>query len=147
DGLLLFVVFWGFAVIVAAGDKVLLYRERLVSSAWLGLLVGPPVLVAILIAVIPWTLGADLKIAQPANAEGQFYADMYQRRTGKELSYLSGDPRVAPVVALGAPTRPHVYFAWAPHRSPWASTTDIRTRGGILVWPPDDHTGTLPETL
>jgi len=141
------VVLSGLAVIVAAGDKVLLYRERLVSSAWLGLLVGPPVLVAILIAVIPWTLGADLKIAQPANAEGQFYADMYQRRTGKQLFYLSGDPRVAPVVALGAPTRPHVYFAWAPHRSPWASPTDIRTKGGILVWPAADNSGTLPETL
>ena len=39
------VVLSGLAVIVAAGDKVLLYRERLVSSAWLGLLVAPPVLV------------------------------------------------------------------------------------------------------
>ena len=38
------VVLSGLAVVVAAGDKVLLYRERLVSSAWLGLLVAPPVL-------------------------------------------------------------------------------------------------------
>ena len=37
------VVLSGLAVIVAAGDKILLYRERLVSSAWLGLLVAPPV--------------------------------------------------------------------------------------------------------
>ena len=35
------VVLSGLAVIVAAGDKVLLYRERLVSSAWFGLLVVP----------------------------------------------------------------------------------------------------------
>jgi 4-amino-4-deoxy-L-arabinose transferase-like glycosyltransferase len=141
------VVLSGLAVIVAAGDRVLLYRERLVSSAWLGLLVAPPVLVALSIAIFPWTFGTDLRVAQPANAEGRFYADIYQRRTGKALAYLSGDPRIAPLVALGAPSRPHVYFAWAPHRSPWVSPTDIRTKGGILVWPAADNSGTLPETL
>ena len=36
------VVLSGLAVVVLAGDQVLLYRERLVSSAWLGLLVLPP---------------------------------------------------------------------------------------------------------
>jgi 4-amino-4-deoxy-L-arabinose transferase-like glycosyltransferase len=141
------VVLSGLAAIVAAGDKVLLYRERLVSSAWLVLLVAPPVLVAVSIAVFPWTFGTDLRIAQPANAEGRFYADIYQRRTGKPLVYLSGDPRIAPLVALGAPSRPHVYFAWAPHRSPWANLNDIRAKGGILVWPAADNSGTLPETL
>jgi len=141
------VVLSALAVIVAAGDKILLYRERLVSSAWLGLLVAPPVLVALSIAIFPWALGSDLKIAQPANAEGRFYADIFQRRTGKPLAYLSGDPRVAPLVALAAPSRPHLYFAWAPERSPWVSSTDMRTQGGILVWPAADNSGTAPETL
>jgi len=141
------VVLSGLAVIVAAGDKILLYRERLVSSAWLGLLVAPPVLVALSIAIFPWAFGSDLKIAQPANAEGRFYADIFQRRTGKLLAYLSGDPRVAPLVALAAPSRPHLYFAWAPERSPWVSLTEMRTQGGILVWPASDNSGTAPETL
>ncbi len=141
------VVLSGLAVVVAAGDKVLLYRERLVSSAWLGLLVAPPVLVALSIAIFPWMLGVDLRIAQPANSEGQFYADIYQRRTGKPLAYLSGDPRLAPLIALAAPSRPHVYFAWAPQRSPWASPADMLTQGGILVWPAADNTGTPPATL
>lgn len=47
------VVLSGLAVIVAAGDKILLYRERLVSSAWLGLLVAPPVIVALAPAIFP----------------------------------------------------------------------------------------------
>jgi 4-amino-4-deoxy-L-arabinose transferase-like glycosyltransferase len=141
------VVLSGLAVVIAAGDKVLLYRERLVSTAWLGLLVAPPVLVPLAIAIFPWTFGTDLRIAQPANAEGYFYADIFQRRTGKPLAYLSGDPRVAPLVALAAPSRPHVYFAWAPQRSPWASPADIRAQGGILVWPAADNSGTPPETL
>ncbi|MGA9081869.1 MAG: glycosyltransferase family 39 protein [Pseudolabrys sp.] len=141
------VVLSGLAVIVAAGDKVLLYRERLASSAWLGLLVAPPVLVVLATAVFPWTLGIDFKIAQPANAEGRFYSEIYLRRTGKPLAYLSGDPRVAPLVALAAPSRPHLYFAWAPQRSPWVSAAEIRAQGGILVWPVADNSGTPPETL
>jgi hypothetical protein len=141
------VVLSGLAVIVAAGDKVLLYRERLTSSAWFGLLVAPPVLVVLATAIFPWTLGIDLKIAQPANAEGRFYSEIYLRRTGKPLAYLSGDPRVAPLVALAAPSRPHLYFAWAPQRSPWVSSADIRGQGGILVWPAADNSGTPPETL
>jgi len=141
------VVLSGLAVVVAAGDKVLLYRERLVSTAWLGLLVAPPVLVPVAMTIFPWTAGVDFTIAQPANAEGRFYADIYQRRTGKPLIYLSGDPRVAPLVALAAPSRPHVYFAWAPQRSPWASPANIRAQGGILVWPAADNSGTPPETL
>ena len=36
------VVLSGLAVVVAAGDRVPLYRERMVSSTWLGLLVVPP---------------------------------------------------------------------------------------------------------
>jgi hypothetical protein len=141
------VVLSGLAVIVIAGDKVLLYRERLVSAAWFGLLVAPPLLVAVSLAVFPWTVGVDLRISQPAGAEGRFFADIYQRRTGKTLTYLTGDPRVAPLVALAAPSRPHVYFAWAPERSPWANLADIRTQGGMMVWPAADNNGTLPETL
>jgi hypothetical protein len=133
--------------VVAAGDKVYLYRERLISSAWLGLLFVPPLLVALAVTIVPSTLGVDLRIAQPADAEGRFYADMYQRRTGKPLAYLTGDPRIAPLVALAAPSRPHVYFAWAPERSPWASPADIRAQGGILVWPAADNSGTPPQTL
>jgi len=141
------VVLSALAVVVAVGDKVHLYRERLVSSAWLGLLIAPPIVVALAVTIAPSALGIDLRIAQPADPEGHFYGDIYQRRTGKPLAYLTGDPRIAPLVALAAPSRPHVYFAWAPHRSPWASAADIRAQGGILVWPAADNNGTPPQTL
>ncbi|HEY7231263.1 MAG TPA: glycosyltransferase family 39 protein [Pseudolabrys sp.] len=141
------VVLSGLAVVLAAGDKILLYRERLASTAWFGLLFAPPALVVIALAISPWIVGIDLRIMQPANAEGQFYGDIFQRRTGKPLAYLSGDPRLAPLIALAAPSRPHVYFAWAPHRSPWATPADFRAQGGILVWPASDNTGTPPATL
>ncbi len=137
----------GLAVVVLAGDQVLLYRERLVSSAWLGLLVLPPAMVVFGLAFMPWLGGADLSVAQPANREGRFFADSFERRTGQPLRYITGDARLAPIIALGAPTRPHVYFDWAPQRSPWATVVDMREHGGVLVWPTGEKTTQPPATL
>ena len=147
DRLAPLVVLSGLAAVVFAGDRVLLYREWLVSSAWIALLVAPPLLVALGIAVLPWTFGVDLKVVQPANAEGRYFGDTFERRTGKPLQYVSGDPVIAPLVALGAPSRPHVYFDWAPQHSPWASVADIRRHGGILVWPVAGNAVAPPQTL
>ena len=125
----------GLAVIAAAGDRVLLYRERLVSSAWVGILVAPPLVAVAGIAVMPWIASVDPLVAQPANAAGRFFADTYQRRTGAPLQYVAGDQRLAPLVALAAPSRPHVYFDWAPGWSTWATAADMQQAGGVLVWP------------
>ena len=141
------VVLSGLAVVVAAGDQVPLYRERMVSSTWFGLLVAPPVLIMLGIGLLPWTFAVDLKVSQPANAEGRFFADNFERRTGKPLGFVTGDAELAPLVALGAPSRPHVYFDWAPQRSPWASPADIAKQGGIMVWPAGDNIGTPPAAL
>jgi len=141
------VVLSGLAVVVAAGDQVPLYRERTVSFTWLGLLVAPPVLIVLGIALLPWTFAVELKVSQPANAEGRFFADNFQRRTGKPLGFVTGDAQLAPLVALGSPSRPHVYFDWAPQRSPWASPADFSRDGGILVWPAGDNTGAPPAAL
>lgn len=141
------VVLSGLAVVVLAGNRVQLYRERLVSSAWLGLLVAPPALVVLGMALLPWLTKTELAIAQPANAQGQFYGDVYERRTGKPLPYITGDAKLAPLIAMTAPSRPHVYFAWAPERSPWATAADLRAHGGLLVWPATDNAGTPPATI
>jgi hypothetical protein len=137
------VVLSGLAVVVAAGDRVPLYRERMVSSTWLGLMVAPPALIVVGIALLPWTFAVDLKISQPANVEGRFFADSFQRRTGKPLNFVTGDVALVPLVALASPSRPHVYFNWAPQRSPWASPADFRGQGGLLVWPAGDPPASL----
>lgn len=137
----------GLAVIVAAGDQVLLYRERLVSSAWIGLLVAPPVLVVFGLAVLPWIAPVDPKVALPIVREAAFFADTYQRRIGMPLPYVSGDPRLAPLIAMAAPSRPHVYFAWAPDYSPWTSAEEMRSKGGLLVWPAAEKTNAAPPSL
>jgi 4-amino-4-deoxy-L-arabinose transferase-like glycosyltransferase len=132
------VVLSGLALIVAAGDRVLIYRERLVSSAWLGLLIAPPLMVVVSLGLMPWLFAVDLGIAQPAAAEGQFFADTFQRRIGKPPMYVSGDERIAPLIALFMPNRPQVFFAWAPQRSPWASVDDVAKAGAVLVWPAEN---------
>lgn len=145
----------GLAVTVLAGDRILLYRERLVSSAWLGLLLAPPLVTAVSVVIMPWITGSELAVAQPAGAEGVFFADTFQRRTGKPLAYVAGDPRLAPLIALAAPSRPHVYFDWAPQRSPWASAADVKREGGVLVWaapgnarnPPADLQAQFPDLV
>lgn len=136
----------GLAVIVAAGDRVLLYRERMVSSSWLALLVAPPLLVVLSLALMPWIFGRDLRIAQPARDEAQFLTENYQRRTGKQPGYVTGDERLAPLVAMMAPERPRVFFAWAPQRSPWISVDDVAAQGAVLVWPAESS-GQPPATL
>jgi 4-amino-4-deoxy-L-arabinose transferase-like glycosyltransferase len=141
------VVLSGLAVVLAAGDRIMLYRERLVSLTWLGLLVAPPALVVLGLIALPWMSSAELKIAQPARVEGQFFAENFQRRTGKPLNYVAGDARLAPLIALNAPSRPHVYFDWAPQRSPWASPADFAKEGGLLAWPVADNTGAPPANL
>ncbi len=137
----------GLAVVVAAGDHMRLYREHWVSCAWTALLVAPPLLVVFGILAMPWTMPTDLAIAQPANGEGRFFAETFQRRTGKPLRFVAGDPQFALPIALGAPSRPHVYFDWAPKRSPWASPSDLREDGGVLVWPVTDIAGAPPAAL
>jgi hypothetical protein len=69
------------------------------------------------------------------------------RRTGKPLRYVAGDPQLAPLIAVAAPTRPHVYFDWAPEHSPWASADDIKRDGGVLVWPAPGTARTPPQRL
>jgi hypothetical protein len=101
---------------------------------------------ALSLVIMPLVFGRDLLIAQPARAEAQFFADNYQRRTGKPLSYVTGDERLAPLIAMTAPSRPRVFFAWAPQRSPWISVDDVAREGGVLVWPAT-NTNVPPDAL
>jgi hypothetical protein len=136
----------GLAVIVLAGDQVLLYRERLVSSAWAGLLIVPPALVVLGLSILPWTFAVDQKIAQPANAEGRFFADNFQRRTGRPLAIVAGDPHTAALIALEAPSRPSLLMD-EPERSPWVGLADVQEKGAVVVWPATDRAGTPPPSI
>ncbi len=137
----------GLALVVAAGDAIHLHRERVLSYAWSGLLVLPPVLAALAILVVPWVFGVDLKVDQPAREMGRFFAERFEARTGRPLAIVAGDPRLAALVASAAPHQPRLYFDADPTRSPWLRTEDIREQGAIVVWPASDTAGTPPREL
>jgi hypothetical protein len=141
------VVLSGLAVVVAAGEAIHLHRQRILGYAWAALLIVPAITTVAAIIVLPWIVGVDLKIAQPADAIGRFFSESFQRRTGKPLAIVSGDPGLAELVAFGAASRPSVYFATAPEQSPWTTSEEIQRRGAVVVWPTTDTAGTPPADI
>ena len=116
------VVLSALAIVVAAGDSIELYHQRVIGYAWAGLLIMPAILVPAMIIVLPWAAGTDLKVTQPAAAMARFFAESFERRTGRPLAIVSGDARTAALIALAAPSRPSVYFDSDPGRSPWITS-------------------------
>lgn len=145
----------GLAVVIAAGNSIELHHQRLLGIAWIGLLLVPAIFVPAVMVLLPWTTGTELKVAQPASAMGRFFGDSFERRTGRPLAVVSGDSRIAELIALAAPSRPSVYFAADPAHSPWLSVQDIRERGAVIVWstldtnpaPPPDIKAHFPDLV
>lgn len=149
------VVLSALAVIVIAGDAIELYHQRILGFAWAGLLLVPAAMVPAVMILLPWTVGAELTVAEPASAMGRFFADTFQNRTGRPLAVVSGEIGPAAIVALGAPSRPSVYFDEDPQRSPSVTPDDIRKKGAIVVWltadtnpaPPSDIKAHFPDLV
>jgi hypothetical protein len=141
------VVLAGLFIVMAAGDSIALYHQRVLGFAWAGLLIVPAIFVPLLIVALPWAAATDLKIAQPAKAMGRFFAENFERRTGQPLAIVTGDPRTAALIALAAPSRPSVLFEAAPERSPWVTADDIRKKGAVVVWLTNDTTPTPPPDI
>jgi hypothetical protein len=139
------VVLSGLAVVIAAGDAIALTRQRVAIAAWFGLLLVPPVLAVLALLVFPW-FGLDLAINQPADAMARFFADSFQRRVGKELPIVAGEPRAAALVELAA-GRPSLYLDATPAHSPWVTGRDVAAKGAIVVWPTTDTAGTPPADI
>jgi hypothetical protein len=135
------------AVVLLAGASIALYHQRILGFAWAGLLLVPAVMVPAAIVLLPWTLDTDLTVAEPASAMGRFFADSFQNRTGRPLALVTGEIGPATVVALGAPSRPSVYFDDDPARSPSVTAADIRAKGAVVVWLTADTTPTPPADI
>ena len=122
------VVLSGLAVVVAAGERIRIEHQYLIGYAWVALLVLPPLLVALAIVLLPWTFAADLQVGQPAAEMGQFFADSFERRTGRPLAIVAGDQALASLVALGAPSRPSLYLDATPDDRPRVDPAGHRRR-------------------
>lgn len=125
----------GLATVVLAGNSIPWHRPRLVGMAWSLLLLAPPLSAAAAVLILPWLGIASVDVGRPAAAIGRFLGDSFERRTNTPLAVVTGDVRLAALVALGAPSRPSLYFDTAPERSPWITMEDIRRKGAVIVWP------------
>jgi len=140
------VVLSALAVIVVAGDSIEVFHQRVLGYAWAGLLIVPALFVPAVLLLLPWA-AAELRVEQPAKAMGLFFANSFERRTGRPLAVVTGDPRAAALIALAAPSRPSVYNDADPARSPWVTPDDIRQKGAVVVWLTSDTTPTPPPEI
>jgi len=141
------VVLSGLGIVLAAGESIALYHQRVLGFAWSGLLLVPALFVPLLLLLLPWTIGTDLNIAQPANAMGEFFAENFQRRTGQKLAIVTGDPRTAALIALTAPSRPSIFSDADPLHTPWVTADDIRKKGAVVVWLAADTSPAPPSNI
>ena len=122
------------ALVVVAGDAIVLYHQRILGFAWAGLLLVPAIMVPAVMIALPWAVGTDLAVAEPANAMGRFFATTFANRTGHPLAVVTGEISTAAIVALASPSRPSVYFEDDPARSPSVTPELIRKNGAVVVW-------------
>jgi hypothetical protein len=137
----------GLACVLVAGEQIELRHQYILGYAWIGLLFVPAFLVLAAIVVLPWTSGVDLSIAQPSRAMGRFFAESFERRTGRPLTVVGGDAETAALVAVAAPSRPSVYFGDDIAGSRSTSAEDIRKKGAIVVWPAAETTPEPPPKI
>jgi len=146
-GIAPYVTLSGLAAVVAAGEAISINRQRILGLAWTLMLLLPPAITVVAILAVPWTAAIELKNAQPADAMGMFFADQFQRRTNRPLAIVTGDPRLASLVAFAAASRPSYYDLAEPARTPWVTADDIRRKGVIVVWPARDTRGAPPPDI
>jgi uncharacterized membrane protein len=140
------VILSGLLVVVLAGDGIEFSRQHVVIAAWFGLLIIPPIMTVATLVVLPW-LNVDLKVTYPAQAMARFFSESFERRTNAPLRIVTGDPRTAALIALGAPSRPSVFLSATPERSPWVKPDALKTEGAIVVCPTPDTAGTPPPEI
>jgi hypothetical protein len=137
----------GLAVIVAARDRIHIHYQKLVQFAWFALLILPPAAAAGAVVAGPWLFASELRVAHPMHDMGRFFAESFERRTGRPLPVVTGDPHLAAVVALGAPSRPALHVDVAPASAASVGREELALKGGIVVWPATDPAGTPPPEI
>jgi hypothetical protein len=141
------VVFSGLAVVVLAGERIRIYHQRAVASLWFALLILPPVGAIAALTVLPWIFPLDLRITLPARDMGQFFGENFQRRTGRPLAIVAGEPRLSELIALAAPSRPSLMLQATPERTRWVTPQALAEKGAVVVWTATDTAGTPPPEI
>jgi hypothetical protein len=145
DGIVLLLA--GLAVIITAGDLIPLRRQQLLRSVWLVIMAAPAVVVLGITFIQPWIGGAEVKTSLPAHEIGPFFGENFERRTGRPLASVAGDPQIATLIGFAAASRPHVMFDATPRQTPWLTPALFNQTGGVVVWRAADTAGTPPDDI
>jgi hypothetical protein len=145
DGIVLLLA--GLAVIVTAGDLIPLRRQQLLRSVWLVIMAAPAVVVLGITFIQPWIGDAEVKTSLPAREIGPFFGENFERRTGRPLASVAGDPQIATLIGFAAASRPHVMFDATPQQTPWLTPALFNQTGGVVVWRAADTAGTPPDDI
>ncbi|MET0445845.1 MAG: glycosyltransferase family 39 protein [Pseudorhodoplanes sp.] len=134
----------GLAIVVAGGDTILLYHQRILGVAWFALLLLPPALAAVGVVALPTLFATDLKVAQPADALARYLTENFERRTGRRLEFVAGDARLASLIGLASQRRPHVIFEPGQGLPQLVKPEDAAQSGAVVVWRATDNIGAPP---
>jgi hypothetical protein len=136
----------GLATVVATGDLIHLRRHRLLRSVWAAAVVAPAFAVIATTLFLPWTGSGEVATSLPSTAMANFFDESFERRTNQRLGSVSGDAQLATLITL-SPSRPHLFLAASPERTPWLSLAKFNETGGVVVWRASDTAGTLPPDI
>ena len=136
----------GLAVVVAAGDLVLLRRQLLLRKVWAAAIVSPAIAVCAAAVVLPFISEAEDRTALPARDIAKFFGESFERRTARPLPAVAGDAQIAALIGTGA-SRPHLLPDAASQRTPWISAATFNETGGVVVWRAADTIGTPPPDI
>lgn len=145
DGLALLLV--GLAVVIAAGDLIALRRQHFLRTVWLLIMAAPVAFILGVTLIQPWVGSTELKTSLPARDIGRFFGENFERRTGRPLAAVAGDPQLAELIGFGASSRPHVFFDATPQQTPWMTPQRFAEGGGVVVWRAADTAGTVPDDI
>jgi hypothetical protein len=136
----------GLATVVATGDLIHLRRHRLLRSVWAAAVVAPAFAVIATTLFLPWTGSGEVATSLPSTAMANFFDESFERRTNQRLGSVSGDAQLATLITL-SPSRPHLFLAASPERTPWLNLAKFNETGGVVVWRASDTAGTLPPDI
>jgi 4-amino-4-deoxy-L-arabinose transferase-like glycosyltransferase len=134
----------GLAIVAAAGDMIMLHHQRILTIAWISLLIVPAILMAMGVLLLPALFAVDLRTAQPADEIAQFVTENFERRTQRKLEVVAGDPRLASLVSVASASRPQVFHAPGSGRPQLATREDALEKGAVVLWRATDNAGTPP---
>ena len=127
--------------------RIMLYRERLVSSAWLGLLVVPPALVVL----GTFCAAVDGGGRSQDRAAGQCRGAIFWREfpaPHRQAARLRDRRCAACAAGRARRAKPAAcLFRLGAAAQPVGQCRRCRAQGGMLVWPAADNAGTPPATL